>query len=118
MTDAAAPPPSAEPAPAQHGRAGRNLVSAIAIGASLGIFLVLLPVIYLPWAFSIIVSAAMVVSAQELRTALANRELHITTVPVYVGVAAMDPLSYGVMTTRRASGTANPAICVTGVGTP
>jgi phosphatidate cytidylyltransferase len=94
MTDAAVPPPGTEPAPAQHGRAGRNLVSAIAIGASLGVFLVLLPVLYLPWAFSIIVSAAMVVSAQELRTALAQRELHITTVPVYVGVAALPQAAY------------------------
>ena len=94
MTDAAAPTPGTEPSPAPHGRAGRNLLSAFVIGASLGIFLVLLPVLYLPWLFSIIVSVAMVVSAQELRGALANRDIHIATVPVYVGVAALPQAAY------------------------
>jgi hypothetical protein len=89
MTDAPAPSPGTEPAAAPHGRAGRNLASAFVIGASLGIFLVLLPVLYLPWLFSVIVSLAMLVSAHELRGALANRDVHVTTVPLYIGVAAL-----------------------------
>ena len=94
MTDAAEPTSGPEPAAAEHGRAGRNLVSAFFIGAALGIFLVLLPVVYAPWVFSIIVSAAMVVSAHELRGALAGRDIHIATVPVYVGVAALPQAAY------------------------
>jgi phosphatidate cytidylyltransferase len=94
MTDAAAPTPGTEPAPAPHGRAGRNLVSAIGIGAALGLGLVLLPIIYAPWVFSIIVSIAMVISAQELRGALANRDIRLVAVPVYVGVAALPQAAY------------------------
>lgn len=94
MTDAPAPSPGTEPAAAPHGRAGRNLASAFVIGASLGIFLVLLPVLYLPWLFSVIVSLAMLVSAHELRGALANRDVHVTTVPLYIGVAALPQAAY------------------------
>jgi phosphatidate cytidylyltransferase len=36
----------------------------------------------------------MVISAQELRGALANRDIHIATVPVYVGVAALPQAAY------------------------
>ena len=47
------------PQPAPHGRAGRNLVSAIGMGLVLGVGLVLLPVLYLPWLFAVVVSVAM-----------------------------------------------------------
>ena len=94
MTDAAVPPTGSDPAPVAHGRAGRNLASAIGIGAALGIGLVLLPVLYLPWLFSIVVSVAMVVSVHELRGALANRDIRITAIPLYVGVAALPQAAY------------------------
>ena len=89
MTEAPAehPPPPA-------GRAGRNLVSAILVGAALGVFLVLLPLIYLPWLFSVVVSVAMVVAAHELRDALAQRGSHVVMVPVYVGVAVIPQAAY------------------------
>jgi phosphatidate cytidylyltransferase len=72
MTDAAA-----DQTQPSTGRAGRNLVSAIGVGAALGIFLVLLPVLFVPWLFVLIVSAAMLVR-----------------VPLYVGVAAIPPAAY------------------------
>jgi phosphatidate cytidylyltransferase len=89
MTDAAA-----DQTQPSTGRAGRNLVSAIGVGAALGIFLVLLPVLFVPWLFVLIVSAAMVVAAHELAGAAAQRGIHLVRVPLYVGVAAIPPAAY------------------------
>jgi len=83
-----------EPAPASTGRAGRNLVSAIGVGVLLAIGLVLIPVWYAPGLFSLIISAAMVVAAHELRGALAQRDLHLVAIPVYVGVAVIPQAAY------------------------
>jgi phosphatidate cytidylyltransferase len=85
---------SAEQTPPSTGRAGRNLVSAIAVGASLGIFLVLLPILFAPWLFIFIVSAAMVVAAHELWGAAAHRGIHLVRWPLYVGVAAIPQAAY------------------------
>ena len=82
MTDAAAPTPGTDPAPAQHGRAGRNLASAIVIGASLGIVLVLLPVLYLPWLFARRVRRDGRRPRRSSRGALANRDIHIVALPL------------------------------------
>ncbi len=90
MTDAAAP----QPQPAQHGRAGRNLVAAVTMGVVLGIGFVLLPVLYVPWLFSIIISAAMVVSVHELRGAFAHKGVALVTVPLYLGAAAIPQVAY------------------------
>ncbi len=84
----------AEQTPPSTGRAGRNLVSAIGVGAALGIFLVLLPMIFAPWLFVFIVSAAMVVAAHELCGAAAQRGVHLVRVPLYVGVAAIPQAAY------------------------
>ena len=89
MTDA-----PAEQSPPSTGRAGRNLVSAVLVGAALGIFLVLIPVLIAPWAFSFIVSAAMVVAAHELSGATAQRGIHLVRWPLYVGVAAIPQAAY------------------------
>jgi phosphatidate cytidylyltransferase len=89
MTDA-----PAEQTPPSTGRAGRNLVSAVLVGASLGIFLVLLPVLFAPWLFSIVVSAAMVVAAHELSGATAQRGIHLVRVPLYAGVALVPQAAY------------------------
>ncbi len=95
MTDSAVPSPAAEPSSSvAPGRAGRNLVPAIAIGAALGLGLVLGPLVFAPWLFSVIVSAAMVVSAHELRGAFAGRDIHVATIPVYAGVAALPAAAY------------------------
>jgi len=89
MTDA-----PAEQTPPSTGRAGRNLVSAIAVGAALGIFLVLLPLLFAPWLFVFIVSAAMVVAAHELAGATAQRGIHLVRIPLYVGVAVIPQAAY------------------------
>jgi phosphatidate cytidylyltransferase len=90
MTDAAAP----QPEPAQHGRAGRNLVAAGGMGLLLGFGFVLFPVLYVPWLFAIIVSAAMVVSVHELRGAFGQRDISLVTVPLYLGAAAIPQAAY------------------------
>ena len=84
----------AEQTPPSTGRAGRNLVSAFLVGASLGIFLVLLPILFAPWLFTVIVSAAMVVAAHELWGAAAHRGIHLVRWPLYVGVAAIPQAAY------------------------
>jgi phosphatidate cytidylyltransferase len=89
MTEAAA-----EPSPPSTGRAGRNLASAIAVGAGLGIFLVLLPLVFAPWVFVFIVSAAMVAAAHELSGATEQRGIHLVRVPLYLGVAAIPQAAY------------------------
>jgi phosphatidate cytidylyltransferase len=103
MTEATNPSGPAEPAPsapaAQHGRAGRNLAVAVAMGAFLGIGLVLLPVLYLPWAFSIIISVAMAIGAWEIAGALEQRGIRVERWVLYVGCLAMAQAGYwyGVM---------------------
>jgi phosphatidate cytidylyltransferase len=84
----------AEQTPPSTGRAGRNLVSAILVGASLGIFLVLLPILFAPWLFTFVVSAAMVVAAHELWGAAAHRGIHLVRWPLYIGVAAIPQAAY------------------------
>jgi phosphatidate cytidylyltransferase len=84
----------AEQTPPSTGRAGRNLVSAIFVGAGLGVFLVLLPMIFAPWLFVFIVSAAMVIAAHELMGAAAHRGIHLVRVPLYFGVAAIPQAAY------------------------
>ncbi|MBI1377781.1 MAG: phosphatidate cytidylyltransferase [Frankiales bacterium] len=80
------------PAPAS--RAGRNLVSAVAVGVFLGIGLVLLPLLYAPWVFSVVVAVALVIAAHELRGALAQRGVHVAWPPLYLGVAACAQVAY------------------------
>jgi len=84
----------AEQTPPPTGRAGRNLVSAIGVGAALGIFLVLLPLLFAPWVFVFIVSAAMVVAAHELAGATEQRGIHLVRIPLYVGVAVIPQAAY------------------------
>ena len=83
-----------EQTPPSTGRAGRNLVSAFFVGAGLGVFLVLLPILFAPWLFVFIVSAAMVVAAHELWGAAAHRGIHLVRWPLYVGVAAIPQAAY------------------------
>ncbi|MFC6237867.1 phosphatidate cytidylyltransferase [Longivirga aurantiaca] len=89
MTDA-----TTSPQPAPHGRAGRNLVSAIGMGLVLGIGLVLLPVLYLPWLFVVIVSVAMAVASWELAGALEQRGIRVERAVLYAGALAMPLVAY------------------------
>ena len=76
------------------GKAGRNLFAAIGVGLFLGVGLVLIPVIYAPSVFSIIVSIAMVISVLELRGATAHHGISLVTVPAAVGAAVMPQAAY------------------------
>ena len=82
------------PQPAPHGRAGRNLVSAIGMGLVLGIGLVLLPVLYLPWLFAVVVSVAMAVASWELAGALEQRGIKVERGLLYAGAIAMPQAAY------------------------
>lgn len=91
MTEAT---PTPAPQPAPHGRAGRNLAAAAGMGLLLGFGLVLLPVLYAPWLFAIIIASAMAVGAWELAGAMAGRGVHIERWVVYAGSFAMPLVAY------------------------
>ena len=76
------------------GRAGRNLFAAIGVGLFLGVGLVLIPVLYAPALFSVIVSIAMVISVLELRGAMAHRGISLVALPAALGAAAMPQAAY------------------------
>jgi phosphatidate cytidylyltransferase len=76
------------------GRAGRNLFAAIGVGLFLGVGLVLIPVLFAPALFSVIVSIAMVISVLELRGAVAHRGISLVAVPAALGAAAMPQAAY------------------------
>ncbi len=80
--------------PAATGRAGRNLFAATSVGLALGVFLVLLPALFAPALFGVIVAVAMLVAVFELRGALAQRSIHLVFPPVAVGVVAMVQVAY------------------------
>lgn len=90
MTEATTP---AEPA-APHGRAGRNLFAAAGMGALLGIGLVLLPVVYAPWLFAVVISVAMAIGAWELAGAFAQRGVQVQRMVAYLGCVAMAQVGY------------------------
>ncbi|MFN8158319.1 MAG: phosphatidate cytidylyltransferase [Candidatus Nanopelagicales bacterium] len=79
---------------APHGRAGRNLVVAAGMGALLGIGLVLLPVVYAPWLFAVVISVAMAIGAWELAGAFENRGVHVERYVAYAGCLAMAQVGY------------------------
>ena len=91
MTDAT---PVQPPTEAPHGRAGRNLLAAIGMGLFLAIGLVLLPALYLPWLFAVIVSVAMAVAAWELAGALEQRGVQVERGVLYAGALAMPQAAY------------------------
>ncbi len=84
-----------ESKPESHGRAGRNLASAFLVGLALGVFLVLLPIIYAPWLFALVIAAAMVVGVHELCGAMAaHRGITLSAPPLYLGCLAMPLVAY------------------------
>lgn len=82
------------PQPTQHGRAGRNLAAATGMGLVLGFGLVLLPVLYLTWTFSVVVSIAMAAASWELVGALGQRGIQAERLAVYAGAIAMPQAAY------------------------
>jgi phosphatidate cytidylyltransferase len=76
-------------APAQtHGRAGRNLPAAIAIGVGLGAYVVL-SLLYLKPAFVVLVSVALVLASVELHEALKKQGMTSAIIPIAVGSVAI-----------------------------
>lgn len=87
-------PVPVEPAP--HGRAGRNLGSAVAVGVVLGVGFVLVPLLYLPWLFTVVVTVALLIGLHELEQAFAARGVRLVRWPVAVGTVAVVLLAYAV----------------------
>jgi phosphatidate cytidylyltransferase len=80
--------------PAQtHGRAGRNLPAAIGIGVGLGAYVVF-SLIYLPPAFVVLVSVALVLASVELHEALKKQGMTSAIVPIAIGSVAISFGSY------------------------
>jgi phosphatidate cytidylyltransferase len=99
QTDAAHPPgPNSEPksktehepdgAAADHGRAGRNLPAAIAVGIGLGA-LALASLFTRPEAFVVLTSMVVVLAVWELSGALAVKQIVVPVIPVAVGSLGM-----------------------------
>ncbi|SFL83755.1 phosphatidate cytidylyltransferase [Geodermatophilus ruber] len=81
------------------GRAGRNMVAAIGVGAGLGAVILASLLIYRP-AFLLVVTAAVLVAVVELVRALQAGGARPPVVPVLVGTVAMIALAW----TRGGSG--------------
>ena len=75
--------------PAQtHGRAGRNLPAAIAIGVGLGAYVVL-SLLYFKPAFVVFVAVALVLASVELHEALKKQGMTSAIIPITVGSVAI-----------------------------
>lgn len=77
-----------------HGRAGRDLWSAIGVGLFLGVGLVLVPMLFLPWVFSVIVAVTLLVGVYELEQVFRTRGVHLVRWPLAVGTPAVILLAY------------------------
>ena len=71
-----------------HGRAGRNLPAAIAIGVGLGAYVVL-SLLYLKPAFVVLVAVALVLASVELHEALKKQGMTSAIIPIAVGSGAI-----------------------------
>ena len=80
-------------APAATGKAGRNLPAAIAVGVGLG-FLVLLTLFTQKWLFGVLAMAAAFIAITELTAAFARNDIRLARSPLYIGTAAIIPMSY------------------------
>jgi phosphatidate cytidylyltransferase len=93
----AAPPPdvpTAPPTPAKnHGRAGRNLPAAIAVGVGAGAYIVV-SLIFAPWAFVGLIAVALVLGSREMHHALANIGMTAAIIPIMIGSVAISIGSY------------------------
>lgn len=76
-----------------HGRAGRDLPKALAVGFGLGAFIVLSLIFFKP-AFVVLVAAALVLGARELSTALRRQGMNAAIVPIMAGCVAITIGSY------------------------
>ena len=87
-------PSAAAPAPAStHGRAGRNLGSAIGVGLALGAYVVLSLTFFKP-AFVALVAVALALGSVELFTALKRHGMTAAIVPIVIGIVPITAGSY------------------------
>ena len=77
-----------------HGRAGRNLWSAIGVGLLLGVVLTLVPLLLAPSLFAVVVAVAMLVALYELEQVFATRGITLVRWPLAVGAPAIVLLAY------------------------
>ena len=86
-------PPIDLSTPSPYGRAGRNLWSAIAVGGALGA-IALASLLLVPWTFSVVVAAGILISTHELESAFATRGITLVRWPLFVGSPAVVLLAY------------------------
>lgn len=82
-----------QPAPAATSKAGRNLPAAIAVGVGLGA-LVLVSLFTYKWLFAIVCLGAAWIAISELTAAFARNDIRLARSPLYIGTAAIIPMSY------------------------
>ena len=86
--------PAAAPAPEpKHGRAGRNLASAIAVGVGLGAYVVASLMFFKP-GFVVLVAVALALGSIELFTALKRHGMTAAIVPIVIGIVPITAGSY------------------------
>ena len=78
---------------ARHGRAGRNLPTAIAVGLSLGV-VIIASLIFRKEAFLAVVTVAACFGVWELREGLAQGKINVPLVPSIVGAVTMVTASF------------------------
>jgi len=83
----------AQPSVTSHGRAGRNLPAAIAVGVGAGAYIVL-SLIFAPWAFVGLIAVALLLGTREMSNALAKIGMNAAIVPIMVGTIAISIGSY------------------------
>lgn len=76
-----------------HGRAGRNLPAAIAVGVGLGAYVVL-TLVFWRFGFVLLIGAALALASLELHTALSKVGMRSAVVPIVVGSVAIAIGSY------------------------
>ena len=87
---------SSAPAPAPaapHGRAGRNLVAAVAAGVVLA-GLVLISLFTAKWLFGVVAGVALIIAVHEFKAALANRGITLDVITLDIGVVAVTTAAY------------------------
>jgi phosphatidate cytidylyltransferase len=92
-------PDLVHPPPKKAGRAGRDMVAAIGVGAGLGAVILVSLMVYRP-AFLLVLGAAVLTGVVELTRALQAGNARAPLVPLLVGTVAMVVLAW----TRGASG--------------